>query len=248
MSLERRLRETLAAFEVVEPAPDLFSRVERSLAEDHLRRRSRSRWIVTGFGSVSLGVLVVAGFATRSSAGTILIPRWPLVAVETLLLLVLVLVFGPLIRRFGAVFIEDVFGGSSEALGRTFLQLLDVAYYLVFIGYVVLTVPVVDLGGPRALRPLLEVTTERFGGLLLLMGIMHAATITALPLVGLIHASTVREQRRAAAQHPPAPTREATFAERVVRIMLWTAGGLIALLLAAFLLNLVVAIFVGFEG
>ncbi len=117
-----------------------------------------------------------------------------------------------------------------------------------FVGYVVLTVPISDLDGTRALGPMLEATVERFGGLLLLMGVMHAVTITALPLIGLIHASTVREQRRAALPSPPPPTEAAAFAERVVRVVLWTAGGFAALLAAAALLNIVVGILFGMDG
>jgi hypothetical protein len=47
----------------------------------------------------------------------------------------------------------------------------------------------------------------------------------------------------------PAPsTPGAAFAERVVRVVLWTAGGVAALLLAALMLNLVLGILLGFEG
>ncbi len=248
MSVERRLAETLAAFDAVEPAPDLFRRVERSVAEDLTRRRRMGRWVAGVVGAVSLAVLVVAGSASVSSAGTVVVAAWPLVAVETALLIGVVLAFGPLIRRFGAVFVEDVYGDSTEGVGMAFLRLLDVAYYLVFAGYVIVTVPISSLGDTRALGPMLEVTAERFGGLLLLMGAMHAGTLIALPLIGLIHASTVREQHRAALPSPSTPTPQAAFAERVVRIVLWAAGGLAALLMATLLLNIVVGIFIGMEG
>ena len=248
MSVERRLRETLAAFDAVEPAPDLFRRVERSVAEDLARRRRIGLWVAVAVGSLSLAALVVAGFARLSSAGTVVVTVWPLIVVETALLGGLVAAFGPLIRRFGAVFVEDVFGDATEGVGMAFLRLLDVAYYLVFAGYVILTTPLSDVDGVRALGPMLEVTVERFGGLLLLMGVMHAATITVLPLIGLIHASTVREQRRAALSSPQTPSAEAAFAERVVRIVLWTAGGLAALVAAATLLNIVAGILLGLDG
>lgn len=248
MSLERRLRETLAAFDTVEPAPDLFRRVERSVADDLDRRRRIRWWAIGAVGALSLAVLVIAGFATVSPTGTIVVDASLMVAVETALLIGVVMAFGPLIRRFGAVFVEDVFGDSREGVGTAFLRLLDVAYYLVFAGYVIVTVPIADLGRQTSLRAMLEVTTDRFGGLLLLMGLMHAATISALPLIGLIHASTVREQERAAVQPTASSSPQAVFAERVVRIVLWTAGGLTAWVLAAMLLNIVVSIFLGFDG
>ncbi len=248
MSVERRLRETLAAFDAVEPAPDLFRRVEMSVADDLARRRRLGRWVGGAVAAVSVSILVVAAFASVSSAGTVVVRVWPLVMVETVLLIAVVLAFGPLIRRFGAVFVDDVFGDPGEGVGRAFLRLLDVAYYLVFVGYVILTVPISDVVGTRALGPMLEVTVDRFGGLLLLIGVMHTATIVALPLIGLIHASTVREQRRSALDPRPSSTAEAAVAERVVRIVLWTAGGLSVLVAAALLLNIVLGILFGIEG
>jgi hypothetical protein len=248
MNVERRLRDTLAAFDDVEPAPDLFRRVEQSVADDVLRRRRIGRRAAIGTAVLCVGVLVVAGFATRDTDGMIVVSGWPFASVETLLLIAVVFGFGPLIRRFGAVFVDDVFGGSSEGVGPAFLRLLDVAYYLVFVGYVVLTVPVSDLGGRQALATMLEVAAERLAGLLLLMGVMHAATITVLPLIGLIDASTVRERRRATMPIPARSTPEAALAERVVRIVLWTAGGVAVLLLAALVLNVILGILLGFEG
>ena len=44
MNVERRLREALSEFDVVEPAPDLFRRVELSVAEDLVRRRPLRCW------------------------------------------------------------------------------------------------------------------------------------------------------------------------------------------------------------
>lgn len=248
MSVERRLRESLAAYDAVEPAPDLFRRVERSVAGDLDHRRRIRRWVAGAVGSVTLAVLVIAPFATVTRLGTVVVDSWPLVAVETALLIGVVLAFGPLIRRFGAVFTEDVFGESGGRLDYAFLRLLDVAYYLMFGGYVILTVPIADLGREVSLGLQLEATAERFGGLLLLMGAMHAATITALPLIGLIHASTVREQQRTAMQAATPSTPQAAFAERLVRIVLWTAGGLAATVLAAIVLNIVVGVLLGFEG
>ena len=57
MSVERRLRETLAAFDAVEPAPDLFQRVERSVAEDLVRRRRIGRWVAGAIGGVVIGLV-----------------------------------------------------------------------------------------------------------------------------------------------------------------------------------------------
>lgn len=243
MSVERRLRETLAVFDEVEPAPDLFRRVERSLADDLAWRRRLGRWVAAVVAGVALAILVVAGFASRSTVGTVVVPGSAIAAVETIVLASIVVTFGPLIRRFGAVFVDDVF--ESVDIGHAFLRLLDVAYYLVFAGYVILTVPVTRLGGRYPLRELLDTSMDRIGGLLLLMGVMHAATITALPLIGTIHASTVRNQQRSEMKSTSPSTPEAALAERVVRIVLWVAGGLAVLLLASFMLQLALGIVFG---
>lgn len=243
MSVERRLRETLSVFDEVEPAPDLFRRVERSVAVDLAWKRRLGRWTTAVVAGVALAILVLAGFASRSAVGTVVVPGSALAAVETMVLAGIVVMFGPLIRRFGAVFVEDVF--ESVDIGHAFLRLLDVAYYLVFAGYVILTVPVTGLDGLYPLRALLDTSMDRMGGLLLLMGVMHAATITALPLIGTIHASTVRNQQRSETKSASPSTPEAAFAERVVRIVLWVAGGLAVLLLAAFLLQLALGILLG---
>ena len=70
------------------------------------------------------------------------------------------------------------------------LRLLDVAYLLVFGGYILLTAHF-DFGWSMiGLAEQVENLAWRVGGLVLTMGLLHAATITALPVVALIANST----------------------------------------------------------
>jgi hypothetical protein len=72
------------------------------------------------------------------------------------------------------------------------MRLLDLAYYLVFAGFVLGTVEFLDpLEASRlTLGEQLEDAAIRIGGLLLTMGVLHAITLIALPLTALIVNST----------------------------------------------------------
>jgi hypothetical protein len=245
MSVERRLVEALAAYESVEPAPDLFRRVELSVADDLARRRRVTRSIAGIAAGISAILLGVASVTSVSFTGVLVTPGWAIAGAESAILLAVVLVFGPVIRRFGSVFVEDVFDGASDGVGRAFLQLLDAAYYLIFSGYLIVTAPVQGLDQHRSLTVMLESSLARIGGILLLMGVIHAVTLTVLPVIGLIHASTVRAQLRSGAVEELPSIPGAGTAERVVRIILWVAGSLAALLLFALFIQVVGAIVFG---
>ena len=235
MNVERRLVEALSEFESVEPSPDLFRRVERSVLDDIERRRRVGRWTAGIVVATTVVVLSMALVTTRTRAGAVVAPVWALDVAETGLLIGLVGVFGPAIRRFGAIFVEEVFGGAPE-VGDGFLRLLDVAYYLIFVGYIVITSQVSGFGRQIRMSVALEDMLPRLGGLLLLMGVIHAATLSVLPVIGLIHASTVRAVARTRSQEPTPPTRAAAMAERIVQILLWgasVAAVLIVLVLVA---------------
>jgi hypothetical protein len=64
--------------------------------------------------------------------------------------------------------------------------------------------------------------------LVLVMGLFHAATLLALPVIGLVFSSSVRrvERRRAGAAAPEVSSR-ALQADRVVSWIVWLAAGLI---------------------
>lgn len=228
MSLERRISEALEEYDRFEPSPDLFARMQRSLEQDEAHRRTVKRVAtVIALAIVMIGVYL-AVVSSRSSIGTLVAPRWALEVLETVVMVSLVVVVGPLIRRFGGIFIEDVFRLDPDT-GRRFLRLLDVAYYLVFSGYTLVTVQLVDLSRPVALGLLMSMSVERLGGLLLLIGVLHAATIAALPALGLVFSSSVRRAARDRAG-PTAPpvTPGAVRAETVARFIVWIAAAVVA--------------------
>lgn len=228
MSLERRIIEALGEYDGFEPSPDLFGRMQRSLEQDeaHRRRVRRSATVIAfATGAVALYLDVVSD---RSRFGTLVAPRWTLELLETVVMASLVVVIGPLIRRFGGIFIDDVFRLDPET-GRRFLRLLDVAYYLVFSGYTLVTAQLVDLSRQAALGLLMSMSVERIGGLLLLMGVLHAATIAALPALGLVFSSSVRRfSREQAGPTAPPVSPGAVRAETVARFIVWVAAAVVA--------------------
>jgi hypothetical protein len=245
VTVERRLSEALSAFDRVEPSPDLFARVERSLAEDLAHRRRIRRWALAAAGSLAVAATAVAGLSSVSSEGRVVAPAWGIRAVEFAVLIGLTVVLGPAIRRFGSLFVEDVFRLSPDT-GTRFLKLIDVAYYLVFLGYALAGVVLQSAGRELLLASLLGTLFDRVGGLLLMMGLLHATTIAVLPVIGLLHASIVRRHRRAAlgASAPP-PSARAQQAERVVRLMLWLV---VAAVVVQVLVGIGVVVGIGIAG
>ena len=81
---------------------------------------------------------------------------------------------------------------TNPETGTRLLGLLDLAYFLVFAGYILVTSrleePIaylaVDIGDQ------LEDALFRVAGLLLAMGLLHALTLVALPVVALVFNST----------------------------------------------------------
>lgn len=220
MNVEDRLVESLGVYGRFNPSPDLFARVEVSVAEDRLRRRRVSAVIGGVIGSIALLVAGISSVLETSPVGVLLVPRWTIAIAESLVLIAMLVAFGPAIRRFGAVFVAEVFDGFGDTAGR-FLRLIDVAYYLVFVGFIFMSTALERLSALSSLTTLLERSAQRVGNMLLLMGLMHAATLSVLPLIGLIHASTVRNQVRGAMSDPPTASAAAVRAERVTQILVW---------------------------
>ncbi len=111
-------------------------------------------------------------------------------------LLVLIAALGPAIRRFGRGYVGDVFR-AHPSTGPRLLGLLDVAYVLLFVGYLLVTT---RLGIPDAYAQFrigdqIEEAAVRIGGLLLVMGVMHALTLMVMPLVGLVFTANRRRRR-----------------------------------------------------
>ena len=220
MNVEDRLVESLRAFGGFDPSPDLFARVEVSVAEDRVRRRRAvSVWAAVFIAGAAL-VLGFASVVEVSPRDVLLVPRWSIALAEALVLVAMLVAFGPAIRRFGSIFVAEVFDGFGDT-GDRFLRLIDVAYYLVFIGFIFMSTGLERLLDMASLTTMLERSAQRVGNMLLLMGLMHSATLAVLPLIGLIHASTVRNQIRGTMTDPPTPSIAAVRAERVTQILVW---------------------------
>ncbi len=206
MSVEQLLRDTLHRADAYQVSPDLFARVQRSIAEDraHRRRvRAAVAWSLAGLLSVAVYLVVLAEVID----GRVTWPWWALEALTAAILVTLILVLGPLIRRFGGIFANSVFVAHPPT-GRHFLRVLDVAYYLVFTAFVLIETQVTPRDewlGPSGTVVHLQWLTGRIGAMLLLMGVLHAVTIALLPVLGVVFSSiwrqlTPEEQRTAAGQ------------------------------------------------
>ena len=196
MNVEQRLLRAFEQVDRLEPSADLWNRVVHSIEEDRTHRRRVVRSSVATVAT--LLALVAVGFASmRDGVFGQYVERWVMEVLEIGGLTVVVLVMGPAVRRFGRNYALDLFPRKGE-LATRLLGVIDVAYYLVFAGYILMTTQfefelgVRGLPASRDLEQQLHEACVRLGGLLLLMGLLHAATLIVLPLVALIHNSTRR--------------------------------------------------------
>jgi hypothetical protein len=159
----------------------------------------------------------------------------------------LVLTLGPAIRRFGNAFEGDIFG-SSPSTGRSFLALMDVAFYLTFGAYTFMTLqyaPPMDVLGAEHLAEWVAWEFQRLAGLLLLMGVLHAVTMIVLPAVGLVFSANVRRARRdRLGKNTPPPDRTNEQIDLWITIVVWVLVGLGLLILAL----MVLSAFIGLGG
>jgi hypothetical protein len=108
---------------------------------------------------------------------------WVIELITNILLIGIVVILGPLIKRFGRSYAGDVFRANPRT-GKSYLVLMDIAYYLIFVSLILFTVTFqkpyewIDLGKQ------LEDEVIRVGILLLLMGILHGLNVLSLPLIG----------------------------------------------------------------
>lgn len=190
MNVEQRLIEVFQTSTRIEPTPDLFSRVLHSIEED---RRHRRRVVRTAAVIAAALAAVVAAGALSIEDGRFgrFVHRPTLAILEVVVLTTLLLVLGPAIRRFGRGYAADLWPPGATLPGAL-LRVLDVAYYLVGAGYVLVGTELqFEAGGPGdLLADQLSDASIRVGGLLLTLGLLHAVTFVVLPLVALVDNST----------------------------------------------------------
>jgi hypothetical protein len=117
---------------------------------------------------------------------------WIIELITNIVLAALAIGLGPFIKRFGRAYAADVFRANPRT-GKSYLVLTDVAYYLIFTSFVLFTVTFVE---PRdwisSTGAQLKHEVARVGGILLIMGILHAANVVALPIIGGLLSSNKR--------------------------------------------------------
>jgi hypothetical protein len=109
---------------------------------------------------------------------------WVIELITNLVLIGIVVVLGPLIKRFGRAYAGDVFRANPRT-GKSYLVLMDVAYYLIFAAYVLFTVTFEpSVQWERSNAAVLQDEVVRVAGMLLLMGALHGLNVLSLPLIG----------------------------------------------------------------
>lgn len=194
MTMEQRLQRAFEEADRVEPSADLWSRVLYSIDEDREHRRRVLRAVIAvAVACVALASLTIASLR-EGPTGDRYVPWHVMELIELVTLATVAVTFVPAIRRFGRGFADDLWV-TQPTTPRALLPLLDVAFALVVGGYVLLTAQfhpttTATSGVARQLRE----ASERLGGEVLLIGVLHAMTMMALPLVALVSNSNRRSR------------------------------------------------------
>ncbi|MEO5900715.1 MAG: hypothetical protein ABIR68_11390 [Ilumatobacteraceae bacterium] len=191
-NLEQRLIAAFAdARTSTEENPDLFARVNSSLADARARRRYRyqlAEWIAVFIAANAVLALALSDYHNRRFT----MPWWVIELITNIVLIALAIGLGPFIKRFGRSYAADVFRANPRT-GKSYLVLTDVAYYLIFTSFVLFTITFVEPEDwKRSSGAQLKHEVARVGGILLIMGILHAANVVALPVIGRLLSSNKR--------------------------------------------------------
>ena len=183
--LEERLRDALTTGAAqLDESPDLFARVQLSIEDDRrVRRRRRSALAIAACVAGALASVVWASIDVRE--GQVLMDWWVLELIANAVLIAIAFWLGPLIKRFGRSYAADVFRANPRT-GKSFIVLTDIAYYLIFIAYILFTVSFEAAGDwdQTVNAAQLKAETARVGGILLIIGILHGVNLLALPVMG----------------------------------------------------------------
>jgi hypothetical protein len=203
-AVEQRLRDALFdEADALDESEDLFARVALSIEDDRrLRRQRRRRVAVIGCLAGAIAAVVLA--TTERTKGELVMDWWVLELMWFTGMVVLALWLGPFIRRFGKSYAADVFRANPRT-GKSFIVLMDVAYYLIFFAFILFTVqfePGADWGQTVNANQL-QAVTVRLGGILLIVGVLHGLNVLMLPIIGRI----LTLNRRLDEQTPPPDAR-----------------------------------------
>ncbi|GJM36813.1 MAG: hypothetical protein DHS20C19_01800 [Acidimicrobiales bacterium] len=187
MSIAERLTDALrTGSERTGPVADLFARVRSSIDDDRrIRRQRQARTTVVA--ALAGAALAVAMGTTERRQGEWNMDWWILELVWFALMVGLAVWLGPFIRRFGKAYAADVFRANPRT-GKSFIVLMDVAYYLIFMAYILFTVQFEPAGDweNTVNANQLQASTVRLGGILLIVGLLHGLNVLTLPVMGRI--------------------------------------------------------------
>jgi hypothetical protein len=187
----------------LDESSDLFDRVLMSIEDDRRLRSQRIRRIAVV--ACLIGALAALVWATTDNKkGELIMDWWVLELISFVGLVVLALWLGPFIRRFGKSYAADVFRANPRT-GKSFIVLMDVAYYLVFFAYILFTAHFEpDTGWAQTVTPAqLQATAVRFGGILLIVGLLHGLNVLTLPLIGRLLTLNRQLEDRLPESSPP---------------------------------------------
>ena len=207
MSLDERLRDALVAgMDGLEESDDLFERVRLSIAEDRrLRAQRRRRAAVVALFAGAVGSIVMATTERSGSGnqGALIMDWWILELIWFAVMVGMAFWLGPFIRRFGKAYAADVFRAKPPT-GKSFIVLMDVAYYVVFFAYILFTVRFEpDRKWEQTVNASqLQGSTVRLGGILLIVGLLHGLNVLTLPIMGRIFTLNRRLDEASPADSP----------------------------------------------
>jgi hypothetical protein len=186
-AIEVALREALGSgASALDESADLFARVQLSI-EDDRRRRSQRRRRLGIVGSIAGAVVAVLIATVERREGELIMEWWILELLWFGFMVGLATWLGPFIRRFGKSYAADVFRANPRT-GKSFIVLMDVAYYLIFSAFILFTVQFEPSSGWEQTvgADQLRATTVRVGGILLIVGLLHGLNVLMLPMIGRI--------------------------------------------------------------
>ena len=112
---------------------------------------------------------------------------WILELIVVAVLIGVVAILGPLIKRFGKAYAADVFQANPRT-GKSYLVLMDFAYYMIFGAYILFVIQWEPADGwaDQVNADQLQVSVVRLGGMILLMGLLHGLNVLTLPIIGRV--------------------------------------------------------------
>lgn len=112
---------------------------------------------------------------------------WILELIFVGVMITVIAVLGPLIKRFGKAYAADVFQANPRT-GKSYLVLMDFAYYMIFGAYILFVIKwEPDTGwADQVNAEQVQASVVRLGGMVLLMGLLHGLNVLSLPLIGRV--------------------------------------------------------------